>query len=398
MRFLVGEEVLDRLKLDRLFLGRVVSVNVGAMTVDVVLQETGTLVKEVPIPVVYVSGTVNSGIIAVPRVGDNVYVGLRQDEWVCIGFALSSVIVDKYEYVTAWSRMMESADKGDGGVGAKPPKLNEGDFAVFIHDGDKNVDFVMTTSGYIMLSAGLSSLFMSQEDMSISEVARKKMEVYPMFGKVEVGQAEMKTVNGMEVPVPGEFRWRVDNEESLLGKTSVGKMILELGYIVDENTGMPKVSSVGGRVRFRLKIGMFELIIDEGGHIDIVGLSGVSMLQGITKITQNLSDVVRSVNNIVERIGSQRRNIGTSEESIGVENLVVQTGSVSVGNLIFNTNTGSFRLAGDIPFVLSTILPILSFHEHKVVNVPMKGLIAVPSEQLNLPMLLLHASKFVRGA
>lgn len=398
MRFLATQELVDRLKLDRLFIGRVVSVNTGAMTVDVVLQETGTLVKEVPVPVMYVSGTVNSGIIAVPRVGDNVYVGLRQDEWVCIGFALTSTVVDSHEYTTVWSQMMQSDDTGDSGVGSRPPKLSEGDFAVFIHDKEKNVDFVMTTSGYIMLSAGLSGIFMSQEDMSINEMARKKTEVYPMFGKVEVGQAEEKTLSGMNVPVPGEFKWRVDNEESVLGQTPVGKLILELGYITDEVTGMPKLSSRGGRVRFRLKVGIFELTVDETGYVDIVGLTGIALVQGMTQVTQNFANVVRSVNTLIERIGEKKSDVGVSDDVIGVENLIVQTGNVDIGKLNFNAGTGNFRLAGDIPFVLSTILPSLSMHEHQVVNVPGKGLTALPSVELNLVGLLLHASKFVRGA
>ncbi len=373
--------------LSRIFLAKIVSINTETMQMSVILSEVPGTINNINIPTIYISATNNSGIIAVPRLGDLVLVAKRQEMWECVGYAMYYDKEGPNKDRTTWKVMRESRD---GKYGPPPPDLKEGDFAIFAREGRNAVDFLILRSGYVVMSAGIATLVLSQQEVSLTQVLQYSTLFSPsaMF-QVEQGLPKIMTPDGNAQYLTTDFLFRWNSE--------ILKESMEFGYVNTE--GAPILTETGAPVRWRLKTRLGHVLVGSDGSFFILNKSKTKIhsseihllsdklfdlkaINAVMKIATKTSikcphiDIEGTelkITNETTSITTQLMNIEgytNIEGSARINGEVDITGPVRMDNtlsVLGNVRIGTNELQ---QLVKATVLPIIASHTHPGV---MKG-------------------------
>jgi hypothetical protein len=260
MRYLDVSDFVGALETTGLLKGKIIAVDTRNGSVDVDVEGFDVIIKGIPVTSVYCSSVCNSIVFVMPRIGDIVWLGRCQGEFVILGYVavrnpvdISAGELDK----TIIRRFKDKADV-ENNFGATIYDMKEGDIGFFLHEGDRMLEFMMLASGKIVLGFGAGMVIYDQDEI----MERKFINKYRSFDAndslIEWGLPEVKTVGGVKVTKYKEFAYKV--------KSGDGSVVFQLGYIDDGITGEPEKGRFGGNLRFRLKVGNYEINMDGGGN------------------------------------------------------------------------------------------------------------------------------------
>lgn len=390
MQFIEAVDFVDIIKPEQLIAGRVVQVNTTDMLMDVIIYEYDTIVKNVPVQMLYSSMSTNSAVIIVPRVGDDIYLTNRQGILTHIGYVNTYGKEGKNYIRSLWSIMNESGEILEDNEnfverGMKVIQLDEGDIGFFIHEKDRMLEFVMKRDGRILLSFGAGVIILNQDEVSERKLLNL-MKSNDLNGHVvEWGIPEVRIANLLQ-KLYNEFRFLIlGNFEDVC-----------IGY--NDNNGLPLLDREQSEVRLRLKIGSCELLISKTGNIELK-TSGKLYIKGSDNEC-NLLNTNIAVNNLHMTVNKDSKQEIKGKCDININNkLTIEVGNdiVIKGNAIkiegssLEVSASRIKLAGEKGFVLEDILPLLLSHTH----IDSKGGTTSPSAQLG--NILMMKSQIVKG-
>jgi hypothetical protein len=434
MRYLDVSDFVGALETTGLLKGKIVAVNKDNGSVDVDVEGFDVIIRGIPVTPVYCSSVCNSIVFVMPRVGDIVWLGRCQGEFVILGYVvvrnpvdMSASEIDK----TIVRKFKDEADM-ENNFGATVYDMKEGDIGFFLHEGDRMLEFMMLAGGRIMLGFGAGAVIYDQDEI----MERKFINKYRSFdangGVIEWGLPEVKTVGGIKVTKYKEFVYKV--------KSGDGSVVFQLGYIDDGITGESEKGRFGGNLRFRLKVGNYEINMDESGNT-------YATVNNVRVEMENEDVVIRSMkkesigsncevditgdkelkvggNESVEIAGNKELKVGGNESveiagnkelkaggeieltaggtcritsggdmiieggnvKISGGNITIAGGNITIagGNL---TVTGQLSVNGGLALVMASLLPLLESHRHVFYGIGMVG------EPIGLSGLMVHATK-----
>jgi len=234
----------------KIFEGRIESVDLEKMSVDIVMREGAIVARNVGINCGYFSEANGSMMLFVPRVGDRVLVGQKNDDsWEIVGYSIGMFPDGK----SAWQAILSDEQVN------KPYVPAEGDFVLAVRgDGGRCADVLVLSNGIVWLSAGFVNLVLDQMMNSLKGLAgyfRWDSDSIVM----ELGGARF-VENGLEVSVPLQSLWKVS---SLLDSAE-----MSLGYV--NNKGIPELVE-GGQVVARVKVGQSSINLTKDGVVFVEG-------------------------------------------------------------------------------------------------------------------------------
>jgi hypothetical protein len=404
MRYLDVSDFVGALETTGLLKGKIITVNMRNGSVDVDVEGFDVIIRDIPVTSAYCSSVCNSIVFVMPRVGDIVWLGRCQGEFVILGYVVARDIVDISASGIGKTIVRRFKDKAgmENNFGATIYDMKAGDIGFFLHEGDRMLEFMMLASGRIMLGFGAGMVIYDQDEI----MERKFINKYRSFdaneGLVEWGLPEVKTVGGVKITKYKEFAYKV--------KSGDGSVVFQLGYIDDGVTGEPERGRFGGNLRFKLKVGNYEINMDGGGNT-------YATVNNVRVETENEEVIIRSMKK--ESVGSDCEiNIsGDKELKVGGEvqvtvggacrinsggDMVIEGGTVSIeggtvsiegGNVnIMGGNvsiTGQVSINSGLALVMESLLPLLEDHSHVFSG---KGKVGRP---IGLDGLAAHATKTV---
>lgn len=378
MRFLELSDFVRKVESNTLLAGKVTRVDTEKMVMDVWIGEGfDIVVKEVPIKMEYCSGVVNSVMVAVPRVGDDVYVMNRNGKAEHVGYVNSYVKESEYEVESVWSRCKrDGVVGGEGGVverGFRVADLREGDIGIFVHEGDRIVDFVLKRDGRIVVGFGAGMVVYNQDEGSERKLVNYMKSSDFSGGSVEWGVPVVKGVDGMERKVHGDFAFKVKGSD----------VEMCIGY-VDGGGGLPAMDREGKIVRGKVKIGDCEILVSKDGNIEIktkgnIMIRGNDVRMEIGRGNMYADNVDMNVKKEVVCKVDKSVKVETGQLEVECKGDVnVKGGNVKIEGSNVEVEGQRIKLGGEKGFVLEDVLGYLVGHTH----VDSQGKTTTPSAQL----------------
>ncbi len=377
-------EIKKSIDFSKLLVGRIVSVDADKLIAKVDLLDAPGRIETVSIPFGYVSSVDTSYMVFVPKEGDRVIVGMKQGgDWEILGYRPGVEVND-----SEWTGMKQTEKP------VRAMNLNKGDFAIGVHNDTKSVDFLMSTDGKMVLSAGLVYMVLDQAWSALYEImGYKRWDTDGMT--MEWGEARVFDT-GLWSIIPNEKLWRIQAGEEEIG----------LGYI--NKLGVPEVveeDDVTGSVRFKVKVGTTVITVTDDGSVLIkaddvivskiatgekikIGEGSIEVTAPITQVHGELEVddstvlhntlevdnstvlhdtlVVDDDTNLKENLTVDRNGSISGELDVKQDSRFDRNVEIARDLIVGNKLSSRYGVIGESvrALVLETVLPILAAHTH----------------------------------
>ena len=350
MRYLSVGDFVGALDTAGILKGKIIKVYSDTCTVDVDIEGFDVVLRSVPIRPVYCSNVCHSAVIIMPREGDLVWLGKCQGEFMILGYVAERdlVNVEGSEIDKTVLKRYKTEAEMESDLSATIYDLKPGDVGFFVHEGDRMLEFMMLQGGRIVMGFGIGTVIYNQDEVSERKLLNKYRSVDANGSVVEWGLPEVKVASGVTLTMFKEFVFKIVNKD--------GKEVLQFGYIDDGRTGMPELGRFGGDLRFRLKIGNYEVNMDSGGN-SYITINNV-------RIEEENEDVVIRVNKTESVGGDFELKTGRMCKIKANGNIIIEGGNIEIKGANV-TIRGIINLNEGVALLKETIIPLLENHSHE---------------------------------